>query len=76
MIQNEKITIYVFPGVLIMLVRVNLASTALLHETLCIFLYSKKFLKRAGNAQFFQVTCEKWTIRIENFQNEKLKNFM
>ena len=32
--QNEKITIYVFPGVLIMLVRVNIAATATLHEKL------------------------------------------
>ena len=53
--QNEKITIYVFPGVLIMLVRVNIAATATLHEKLCFFLmYSKKFLSRAVNAQFFQ----------------------
>ena len=35
--QNEKITIYVFPGVLIMLVRVNIAATATLHEKLCFF---------------------------------------
>ena len=52
--QNEKITIYVFPGVLIMLVRVNIAATDTLHEKLCFFMYSKKFLSRAVNAQFFQ----------------------
>ena len=52
--QNEKITIYVFPGVLIMLVRVNIAATASLHEKLCFLMYSKKFLSRAVNAQFFQ----------------------
>ena len=71
MIQNEKITIYVFPGVLIMLVRVNIATTASLHEKLCILMYSKKFFSRAVNAQFFQYMCEKWIILIRKCQKNE-----
>ena len=70
MIQHKKITIYVFPGVLIMLVRVNIAITASLHEKLCILMYSKKFL-RAVNAQLFQYMCEKWIILIRNCQKNE-----
>ena len=60
-----------FPGVLIMLVRVNIAITASLHEKLCILMYSKKFFSRAVNAQFFQYMCEKWIILIRNCQKNE-----
>ena len=57
--QNEKITIYIFPGVLIMLVRVNIAATATLHEKLCFFDVFQEIFITCSKRSIFSINVRK-----------------